>query len=527
MSKKRVLYITTQNATVYAVAAAKLIEEEEFTATDEGLDRFSRYLQREQDALFYLLGDVPEEDFQQENIPYVTGPDRSALIARKLGQIFRDTKLSLAMSLGRETGTRRDERVLFAAFTNTQFFLPWLRALHGQEIRLAGVYSIALTANALIRKLGLKDEKLLVISVHRGGIRQNYFEDGKIRFSRLTPTVETDARRSAQACVAESGKILQYLEGLRLVPREGPPLKVMVFAPHDQFGVFSEVCTGGQRVQFEVIDEQVVASKIGLRSIPGGSRAEALFCFLLGQRAPAEQYASKVQRRMYRLWQMRQGILAASAALFAGSVLFAGLQFFSIIDLHSRAEDATRLAREDGQRYEDVRKTFPAMPTSTENLKAAVLRFDEIEHQNATPEPLLAEVSGVLNNFPSIEIDSIDWAVTRNPGDVGVRDSGRNAPAPVAQPAVAPGLGLPAQQNKTMFQAAYVTGRIVLPNRSDYRGVQDYLDSFAEALRKMPNAKVDLVKLPFDTRSNAKLTFVTSEQQTKAPSFALRITRKL
>lgn len=521
MSRKRVLYITTLGAAVYAVAASRLIAEEEFSANDDGLVAFASYLQSEQDSLFYLLGDVPEEDFQQENIPYVTGPDRSALIARKLGQTFRDTKLSLAMSLGREPGARRDERVLFAAFTNTQSFQPWLKALYAQEIRLVGVYSIALTGNILFRKLALKDDKLVIISLHRSGIRQNYFENGKIRFSRLTPVIESDARHLAEACVAESGKILQYLEGLRLVPRDGPPLKTLVFAPHEQFGVFSEVCTGSARQSFEVIDEQVVAAKIGLRAIPGGSRGEALFCFLLGQKAPPEQYAAKVQLHMYRLWQTRQGILTASAGLFLGCLAFGAFQFFNIMNLHASTDEARRRASEDGQRYEDVRKTFPAMPTSTENVKAAVQRFDEIEHQSAMPEPMLVEVSRVLDAFPGIEIDKLQWGIARTPNEIGERDTNR---------AVAPAAGVPALialQDKTRYQAVYLGGRIALANRSDYRGVQDYLDSFALALRKLPGTQVELIKLPFDTRSNARLNFATSEQQSRSPSFALRVSRKI
>jgi hypothetical protein len=526
MTRKRVLYVTTQGATAYAVAKGRLLDEGDFNFDEPGLDEFSRYLQRERDSLFYLLGDVPEEDFQQENIPYVTGGDRAALLTRKLAQTFRDTKLSLAMSLGREPGGRRDERVLLAAFSNTQFFHPWLRVLNAHEIRLAGVYSIALTANALFRKLGLRQDKLLIISVHRSGIRQNYFEDGRIRFSRLTSTVEADARRSAEACVVESGKILQYLEGLRLVPREGAPLNVLVFAPHEQYGVFSEVCTGGQRLVFEVMDEQAAAAKIGLRSIPAGSRAEALYCFLLGQHAPAEQYASKPQRRLYRLWQARLGILAASGAVFAACLLFAGYQFLQIMDLRGKADSAMQQAARDAQRYEQVRQTFPAAPTSTENLKAAVQRFGELDRQAANPEILLNEISGVLNAYPAIELDQIEWGVARTPGDVGARDELRINPAQ-APAAGAQTLAAPAG-DKPYYQVAYLAGHIQLPNRIDYRGMLGYLNQFADGLKKIPGTRVDLVKLPFDTRSGAKLSGgISGDQTLQVPVFALRVSRKI
>jgi hypothetical protein len=524
MARKRVLYITSHGATAYAVDSGRLSAEGEFSADDAGMNAFTDYLHHERDSLFYLLGDVPEEDFQQENIPYVTGADRAALIARKLAQTFRDTKLSLAISLGRESGGRRDERVLFAAFTNTQFFHPWLRALHAEDVRMAGVYSIALTANALFRKLGLKQDKLLILSVHRAGIRQNYFEDGRIRFSRLTSTIETDARRSAEACVVESGKILQYLEGLRLVPREGAPLNVLVFAPHGQYGVFSEVCASSQRMIFDVIDEQAVAAKIGLKSLPAGSRAEALFCFLLGSRAPAQQYASKMQRRLYRLWQIRTGLLVGSGAIFAACMLFAANQFFGILKLNSQVELAQQQAAADAGRYEGVRKTFPATPTNTENLKATVKDFESLDRAAADPEILLAQVSGVLNQFPQMEIDQLEWSVTRNPDEVGAAEGLKTSVVP--QPAQ---VALPfAQHDQSEYQVAYLSGHIQLPNRIDYRGMLDYVDRFAEGLRKIPGTRVDLVKLPFDTRTGAKLSGgVTIDPAQQASPFAVRVVRKI
>jgi hypothetical protein len=524
MARKRVLYITSHGATAYAVGNGRLSTEGEFSDDEAGMNAFMDYLHHERESLFYLLGDVPEEDFQQENIPYVTGADRAALITRKLVQTFRDTKLSLAISLGREAGGRRDERVLFAAFTNTQFFHPWLRALYAEEVRMAGVYSIALTANALFRKLGLKQAKLLIISVHRAGIRQNYFEDGRIRFSRLTPALDTDARRSAEACVVESGKILQYLEGLRLVPREGAPLEVLVFTPHDQYGVFSEVCTSTQRLIFDVVDEQTVAAKIGLKNLPAGSRAEALFCFLLGLRAPAQQYASKTQRRLYRLWQVRAALLLGSGAIFASCMLFAANQFFGILKLRSQVEMAEQQAKVDARRYDGVRQTFPATPTNTENLKATVKDFETLDRAAADPQVLLTQVSGVLSQFPQMEIDQLEWSVTRKPDEVGSAESLKTGapqqPAPVALPF--------AQHDESEYQVAYLSGHIQLPNRIDYRGMLDYVDRFAEGLRKIPGTRVDLVKLPFDTRSGAKLSGgVTTDPTQQASLFAVRVSRKI
>src|SRR5512140_239491 len=127
--------------------------------------------------------DVVEEDYHQDIIPYLGRSDRRQLLERKLAQRYRDTSLTLSMSLGFEQGERRNEKILYASFSNTQQFQPWLSALEQNECRLAGVYSTALLAPALIKSAGLKLPRCLLVSVQQTGLRQSYVEDGKISFS--------------------------------------------------------------------------------------------------------------------------------------------------------------------------------------------------------------------------------------------------------------------------------------------------------------------------------------------------------
>jgi hypothetical protein len=78
------------------------------------------------------------------------------------------------------------------------------------------------------------------------------------------------------------------------------------------------------------------------------------------------------------------------------------------------------------------------------------------------------------------------------------------------------------------YQVAFIAGRIQLANNIDYRGILAYLDRFAEALRKIPDTRVDLIKLPFDTRSGAKLSGnVASDSTVQTPAFTLRVSRKI
>ena len=126
---------------------------------------------------------------------------------------------------------RREERILFSSFTNTQQFQPWLAALRTNEAKLVGFYSLALIAPLVAKRLKLPAARCIIVSLQNGGMRQSYVEDGQIRFSRLGRADPVDPRAAAEACAAESNRILQYLINLRILPRETGPLDVVALAP--------------------------------------------------------------------------------------------------------------------------------------------------------------------------------------------------------------------------------------------------------------------------------------------------------
>ena len=127
MPSKRLCYLTSQRVTAYLWTKGELHREGVFDTSEKGVAEFSRYAAGAPGSLFYLLADMVEEDFFQENIPYVRSADRRALLARKLAQRYRDASLALPLSLGSETHAgRREEWILYMSFTNTQLFQPWL-----------------------------------------------------------------------------------------------------------------------------------------------------------------------------------------------------------------------------------------------------------------------------------------------------------------------------------------------------------------------------------------------------------------
>ena len=342
MSAKHLLYFTATEHYAYRWSRRALALEARFTADDAGAADFRTYLRDKRHALFYVVADVAGEDFHDDQIPYLRGGDRQAVIERRLAQRYRDTRLSAALSLGYVTGERRNERLLLASFTNTQQFTPWLDALTESGTKLAGVYSVPLVAPALAGRLGARGERAFVITANRAGLRQCFVEDGKLRFARLERIVNMAPEDLAAFVRSETMRLAQYLTTLRALPRDGPPVQVLVVAPTGQKAAFERILVSDARYAFRTFDleEAVRATRAG--RAPEGALAECLYLDLTVRQRPREQFARREDRRGYVMWQLQRGIgraFRAHAGNDALQVLFGKRDGIPGFTLTPRSQD--------------------------------------------------------------------------------------------------------------------------------------------------------------------------------------------
>src|SRR5947199_59442 len=99
MATRRILYFTGEDHYLYRSAGRTLELEAKFSGDDLGVTAFREHLRGQRGALFAVLADLAGEDFHEEQVPFVRGADREALLARRLAQRYRDTRLAAALSL--------------------------------------------------------------------------------------------------------------------------------------------------------------------------------------------------------------------------------------------------------------------------------------------------------------------------------------------------------------------------------------------------------------------------------------------
>jgi hypothetical protein len=523
MARNFVLYFSAGPQRLYRRGRAGLEQVASFAADEEGAAAFHEFLRGAKGATVALLADLASEEFHEDQIPFLRGADRAAVVQRRLAQRFRDARLAAALSLGPAAGERRAERLLLASFANQGQFAPWLEAFAEAGARLAGVYSSPLLAPALAARLGAHAGRVIVVSVNASGLRQCYVENGRLRFARLEPAADLAPEALAAFVRSETLRLAQYLVTQRVLAREGPPVQAIVVAREGERPVFERALVSDARVAFHVLDLGEAAHRIGLRRLVPAAGAEQLYLFLALHRPPREQFARIEDRRAYHLWQARRALLAAGAAAFGACALYAGAIWLDILAAREQTQLLRREVREATQHYERITATFPVAQTTTDNLKAAVVAFRALAERSASPEGALAHLARALDRFPQIELDALAWSVE------APREPQGTKPA-AAPPAASPAAGAaPHPPQGPLAQFLEISGRVEATRRFDYRAITSEVQRFAQALAGADGWRVIATRLPFEIAPDATLSgdIGADAGRGAAPRFTVTIARSI
>ena len=516
MPQRRLLHVDSSRLSAWLWHGGSLRHEGAFGADEAGVAAFSAYLAQHRSSLWLMLADVAEEGFQFEAIPHVLGADRTALVRRKLNQFFYGSPFTTALSLGREKTGRRDERMLFAALTRPQAFEPWLAAMRAAEAQLVGIYSAPLLVPTLGQRLKLRADNCLVVSFGSAGIRQTFLEAGRLRFSRLSPLTAGVAEEVAYACAAEAARTYQYLAGQRLI--RNAVLPVVILAPTAFRGALAAACISSDELQYEIVDLPSVAAACGLKRTPDDFSSDLLFLQMLATQQPRAQFASPPERRFYRLWQTRFALKSVAAVVMFACLLFAANELYEVRALREETARIQAQTEADSRRYAGILDGLPAMPTTLDNLRAVVARFDAMAGRSAGPQEMYARISRALEETPEVEAERIEWFLSTNPEQAGA--AREPTPLPTAAGGAAPPPG--------MHAVALISGTLPLNQAGDQRALLETVNDFVAALRRDAALSVSVLRMPVDVESGKTLrSGGEAAAATEAPRFALRVSYPL
>lgn len=429
-----ILYLNAQGLTLYRAGPTGLRAAARFSADDAGHAAFRHHLDGETDASPCLvLADLAEEDFQEITVPRLSAPERRTVIARRLERTFPATPYATVLSRAPiPGGRRREDRLLLAALTAPRLLAPWLDALADAGRPVAGLHSAAQLAAPLAARLGLhRLDACLLLTFQDGHLRQTYLVRGSLRLSRLSPLTVPAAQASDpnavfQAAHREAERLARYLRSQGLwQPKESAPLAACLIAPGttqppespSAKPLHEDVPHPTLLVQLRWLDP-ALALPCPNGSTPTADLPAALPT-LLARHPPAAQFAPPLLRRRYRLWQAGR-LLPRLGALTLLLCLSIGLwQWHRAAILEQEGQQLARQAAAAEERYRTGLAALPPAPADRDTLRAVVGRYQALERQSPSFEPLLHALGRALAAAPEIELTRLEWSREVQTGDGG------------------------------------------------------------------------------------------------------------
>ncbi len=512
--RKHLLYLTNTQLTARMWQNGRLSAQVSFSNEAAGWQALSGYLSDFKHVPVFLLMDLIEEDFQRDTIPHVLGNTRKNLIERRLSQLYRDTPFRTYSHQGREKTSRKDDVMLFNALTNAPLIKPWIDAIHQQQVPLAGIFSAALLSTLLFKQFNLGTEPVLLITRQSSGMRQNFFQGGYLRFSRLIQLSSDEPAAIAAIASQEITKTRLFLANARLLQR-GESLYIVAIDNPETLHSMQAVDTEASTYRYLSLNE--AERQLGLKALPDNRLADTLLLALLAKKSPVSHYPLQEQSHTYMLWQLRILLYFLSAATVAGCVLWSSSNMLETIAAARQFNQQQQATLNNQQRYADIVASMPKTLVNPHDMKAAVDLHELLLKNNSNPKDLLRLISQVLDHMPQLRLDELSWEVSE------LKDLAEPVVAATPQgpatPPMATLIGLPVRPAEIAILKASV-----IPFEHNYRSALDSLNQLVAELKTNNHLQVSVVRLPLDTRSTVSLIGEAGhENANAAASFELKI----
>jgi hypothetical protein len=527
------LYLTNTRLVSMTTRGKRIVMRREFAVTAAAAAEFERHLATIRTQPVHLFTDLAEEDFRLDTVPHVGSRDREAILARKLGQMFRNTPFRHAVVQGREAEGRRDDRVLYTAVTNAEVLRPWLDIIERLQAPLAGIHSAAVFSSVMLEELDLLYPHTLLVTFTPGGaMRQTYFRDREIKFSRLTPIDPEEGQSLGTLISEETTRTWQYLDSLRHFA-EDDRLEVCVMLHARDHVLVQPSLRDFAQIQHHILDMEQVAAKLALRPAPLSSTAEEVFVHLFLLRPAENHFASPEMRRFDTLRRARIGLMRVSAVVVAACMGWASWNMSRALETNEHDQRLGQQLAALNREYDQITRTLPSFGVGGSTMRDSVAFYNAAIRSFPRVTDFAVALSGIIGRHPGMRLAQIAWiasddanampvlAKTAATDSMPVKVISKGEAAPKATQAAANAF------STGRYEIALVEGSVRVPG-NDFRGALDAVERLAADLRTLPGTHADVIESPLDLSSSAEIHGRHSEADPREmePRFVVRVVRE-
>ncbi len=535
---RHILYLTNENLVSLVARGGRIAGRKVFPVSGAGQEEFERFLKELGPVPAHVVTDLVEEDFRVDTIPHLGTSDREALVGRRLNQLFRNTPYRHAIVQGRETEGRRDDRVVYTAITNGEVLRPWVEVLERLETPVEGIHSAAVFSGRLLAELNLEFSHTLLVTFTPGdALRQTYFRNKEIKFSRLTPVALEEGETLGTMVSGEIGRTWQYLDSLRNFGSEDRLEVCVLIHPKDRPVVEPEL-RDYDRIQHRLLDIEQVAAKLGLKPPPLSSSAEEVLAHLLLGKGTENHYAPPELRRFAVLRSARIGVLAAAGVILASGMAYAGWNLSFALQGREKDFHTVRQIQAAQRELDEIARSMPAQGIGGQTMRDAVAFYSGSLKEYPTVAAMLVPVSVVLGRYPSIRLTQVAWQAADDDKTMPrlTPTIPRETP-PLKALTKGTGPGLPPAQKgpDDPTEASFSSGRqsvalleaVVNVEGTDFRKALGEVQGFVDEVGRIPGFRSSLVDSPLDITPKVGIQGRLAERipASSQARFTLRVSR--
>lgn len=385
---------------------------------------FAQWLRSWRADRFDLIVDLLDEEQHAEDLPRLNARDHALLVRRRIEQRFRDAEFSIATSLKATAERRRAGPVrrrdagatvpmLLSAIRQADSLNPWVPALREAERAVSSMLSPALIAPRVARRI-VPHASGLLACVGPAGLRQTLIVDGRLRFSRLTASIDG---LDPEALRAELVRTVQYLNMAQVASadlmRSGRFNVWLVIDGIAQFERFPStlVLDSGIRVPVVLRSLDDLGAPIVLEADGSEAALGALPLWLdPALRQPLRAgYANRSLRRHELLARARRALWTlGGAAAAAGALALAWVELAGTRPLDDPAQVQQRMSRDATERTR-LEALLAKHPLPAAEMQALVRTAALLRSRRVDAPALLHAVSAAMPADTDLKLVELAW----------------------------------------------------------------------------------------------------------------------
>jgi len=424
---KRILYLSDYQLCVLQANGKSLTEIQRFQLDNNGEAEFANYLSNNPKTPIHWIIDSTQEEYQVLTIPHVVGKDHRDVMNQRMKRLFDDTTYTYGVIQDREKFGRRDDHVLLTGLNNPASLQLWLNLITAFKVPLVGIYSLPLLTEGLLKYLPKAPYTLLVaqtpqINSHTSaGLRQSFFVNNKLKFSRLIPLNALEPEEYAQYVLTQITTTQRYLENARLLPvtENAEPLSVILLTDTAKCEAFQALNNDMVTFNKQVLDNHALVRRLGLQFEPESCGEEKLLylhhfvAFQLSRRWYIKNhYAKAAERRYFFYKQVRIAFYITSVLLVLGAVAASAMILKDATGVKQKGEKtAVRVIKHQAQLELLRQQSPPNLPLDILLIRNIVDIGSHLDALHLLPQEAWYKLSLVLNNHPYLFIEELKWGV--------------------------------------------------------------------------------------------------------------------